>query len=267
MYEFDVTKVFPKNTVSISLTAGECALACKHCNKKYLCHMLPISAVVRAGLSALPKNATSVLISGGCDSSGVVPLIKHAPHIRELKKKFRVIAHTGIGSIPDSDIKKIASLVDVISFNLIGATSTIKNIYGVSQPTADMLMENFLKLSRAVRVVPHITVGLDACKIVGEYKAIDFLADQGFREIVINVLIPTKGTEFALLAPVCQDDVVQLLAYARERINSVTLGCMRPRGKYRTTLDKRVLEFVDKIVNPSINFVSTKSPHLECCVL
>lgn len=260
-------KVFPNHTLSISLTGKECALSCKHCNKHYLCHMLTLAELERriALNHSSISNITSLLISGGCDSSGTVPLLAHEARLKSLRKKFRLVAHTGFGELKRK--KSISEIADVVSFNLIGDTETLRNVYGVQKLTSDQLMENFLSLSKHVRTVPHITIGLNGSKISGEYRAVDFLAEQGIRELVFNVLIPTPMTEFSSLSPVPVLEVLELLAYARPKFSSLTLGCMRPSGLYRKSFDSQALPYLDRIVNPSIPFKTDSEILRECCVL
>jgi len=72
--EFD----YPLDTALISLTGRACALDCAHCGRHYLQHMTPI-------WEAKIGQATSCLISGGCDAEGRVPVTEHLAQVAALR--------------------------------------------------------------------------------------------------------------------------------------------------------------------------------------
>ena len=66
--------------VSISLTDQFCELDCLHCNKTYLKQMLSISkynSLIDLALELEKKGIKGLLISGGCDKEGRVPIQKY----------------------------------------------------------------------------------------------------------------------------------------------------------------------------------------------
>ena len=113
-------------------------------------------------------------------------------------------------------------------------------------------------------VVPHLCIGFG-----NELRAIKLLGHIGFDEIVFLVLIPNKHFKHADI-----DNVAGLIRKTRELFpkKKISLGCMRPGGKYRRDLDIKVLPYVDKIVKPASNAVRYAAENKykikeknECC--
>ena len=255
----DITFVFPFETTSISLTGNKCALHCKHCNKRYL---IPMTS-----LNKFDGRAKSVLISGGCDGDGVVPILKFKEEIKKIKEDHRVVAHTGL--LPPEDADEISELADVVSFDFIGDDDTIKEVYALEKTVNDF-SNSFIALDKHVRTVPHITIGLQAGKILGERNAMELLESLGAKTIVFNVLIPTKGTCYELIGPPEIKEVLKILKEGKDMFSNVYLGCMRPGGRYRRLLDSVAIDIVDRIVMPSrdaIKKVGEYHRSMECCVL
>jgi len=83
-----------KRFPAISITGSECSLHCEHCNKKYLDGMKPIlnNNELKTFLMKLHNNdGIGVLISGGCQPDGSVPLLNYLDSIKEIKEKTNLI--------------------------------------------------------------------------------------------------------------------------------------------------------------------------------
>jgi hypothetical protein len=257
----EITFVFPFQTIPVSLTGKKCALQCKHCNKHYLEHMLT--------LDKLKGNERSVLISGGCNSNGVVPLLKFKEKLGEIKKRSKIAVHPGL--FPPKEARKLKGFADRIAFDFIGSDETIREVYGLKKSVNDYLT-SFCALAKQVPTIPHLTIGLHGGKIKGEWNALDLLCSSSAKTIVFNVFIPTPGTAYESFFPPPIKDVLELLMKAKGEFSKVFLGCMRPGGSYREKLDSKAiaLEAVDRIVMPPPNiFKKVKDPSFttECCIL
>jgi uncharacterized radical SAM superfamily protein len=216
----------------------------------------------------------SVLISGGCDLTGAVPLKENLEIINKLSRNHRLIAHTGL--LEEDDIRLVSPFLTAASFNMVGDNSTIKDIYNLDKTTDDFI-ESYMAISRKVTTFPHITIGLHGCKIKGEYHAIDLLSELNAQAIVLNVLIPTKNTEFENMDPPSLSDVKEVISYAKEKMNGkgVYLGCMRPGGLYREKLDEFCVKTeIHRIVMPAKsaralakNMNNEITVSKECCIL
>jgi len=257
--------VYPVKTKAISITGEECALNCAHCNKHWLKGMSP--------LPEIDENTKSCLISGGCDINGRVPLTENIELIKKLSKKTKLIAHTGL--ISEEDVRKIAPFIDSVSFNLVGDNETIREVFGLEK-TVDDFIESYLAIKKWMKVFPHITIGLHAGKVNGEYKALELLKKFGTEAIVFNVFIPTPNTKYADKKPPRIEEVLRIISHARVEFPDAlfALGCMRPGGKYRRELDERVIDLVNRIVMPADTAIkrardlSYKIKRFEeCCIL
>ena len=94
---------------------------------------------------------------------------------------------------------------------------------------------------------------------------------------MLLIFIPTLGTRYADRQPPPSSAVADLMAEARLRFPGVPLylGCMRPKGHYRDTLDPLAVQAgVNVIVNPArparqlaadLGLAAHKMR--ECCVL
>jgi uncharacterized radical SAM superfamily protein len=239
-----ITFSYPLDTALVSLTGDRCGLQCAHCGGHYLCHMQPV-------WDAQVEGAPSALISGGCDPEGRVPVTEHLDQIRQISQGRRLNWHVGL--ISEQEMQAIAPYVQVVSFDVVGDRETIHEVYGLDKTPADYAA-TYAMLRRYAPVVPHITVGLRGGHVGHERPAMDMLAQLGLDALVFIVLIPTPGTRYADCSPPEVEQVALLLAEARQRfpLTPIHLGCMRPRGDYRTRLDPLAVRAgVNVIVSPS----------------
>ena len=266
-----ISFVYPKRTEPVSITGSGCALSCAHCNGHYLAHMRD---VFHDPEEQKRKDISSYLVSGGCDAQGAVPLRDHVNLLRELSRKHRIVAHTGLIAREDSAV--LASFIDSASFNLIGDDTTISEVYGLDKTVHDFI-DSYLGLREHVRTFPHITIGLHGGEILGEYKAVDMLSKVGCDALVFNIFIPTDGTVFAGLSPPAVHEAVEIITYARKQLDGaeIYIGCMRPGGAFRREFDAKSVEAgIDRIVMPDrgARELAKKldldiSYREECCVL
>jgi uncharacterized radical SAM superfamily protein len=257
----------PLATVAVSVTGTACALHCAHCNGHYLSGMRSLSdpAVARA---------RSLLISGGCDPSGRVPVLSRLPEIVAAGVGKRLNWHVGL--IDEDTMHTIRPYVDTISFDFVGDDETIREVYGLDR-TVDDYRACYQMLRRHARVVPHVTVGLRGGQLHGERAALALLKDLGVEALVFIVFIPTPGTAYAERQPPPVEQVADLLADGRLLLPEIphALGCMRPGGAYRERLDALAVQVgVNRIVNPARTALSEADRLAlavewgdECCAL
>ena len=220
---------------SLSVTGSFCSLHCKHCNARYLQHMVPVTTP-DALLKFVKKNEKRIngfLLSGGSTPYGKVPLKKFADAVRWIRKNtdLKVNIHTGI--IDDEDMEYLEYMEPShISFDVIGATETIREIIGIKRSKEDYFHSLNLLDSSSLNYSPHIIAGLHYGKILGEYGIIEkILSLKNFSNVILLVLIPTKGTPMENV----EIDIPQIkrfFQYTLSKLPSskVVLGCMRPRN-------------------------------------
>jgi hypothetical protein len=260
---------YPQKTKPVSVTGTKCELNCAHCGGHYLQHMQPL-----AEAAAGADSSSSWLVSGGCRADGSVPIGEYLDKLAEVKQDRRYNMHVGL--VSDTEIDKLAVVADCVSFDFVGDDTTIQEVFGNGRQVEDYI-KCYQSLSRKVRVMPHICVGLKGGEICGEYRALELLKELGTEALTFIIFMPTRGTRFADRKPPRILEVARLLTYARLNFPDipVNLGCMRPGGRYREEIDKWAVRIgFNSIVNPAPAAVTlankldlTITRGEECCVL
>lgn len=242
---------------SISITGSYCALMCDYCKGRYLSGMKKVHTPKE--LYDLVKNLVKsgvkgVLISGGFNSDGVLPIEPYIPTIRDIKKDFGIIISIHAGLISKSLATELrAAGVDVVDYEFVVDDYVIKNIMHLNSKS----YEDFLKSYEVLvehgppYIIPHILIGANYGKVETEFKAIEVLRDYKPPVTVFLILKPTENTPMANVRVVV-DEVIEVFRYARRKIVSeIALGCMRPL-EMKYTLDFTLCELglVNRIVNP-----------------
>ncbi|MBA3045940.1 MAG: radical SAM protein [Candidatus Thermoplasmatota archaeon] len=223
---------------SISLSGESCSLNCLHCGRTYLGDMEPATSperLVSLCEELKKKGAKGVLLSGGCDSKGrMLNLEKLLPAIRAVHDMGLIIKlHTGFAE--KALAKEIVGAgVDIASMEMVGDAGTVKHIFGLDATPEDYLA-TFKNLQDAgvPHICPHVCVGLRGGKLVGEFHALDLLAESiNISTLAIIVMRPTKGTALAHIPPPTGADVESVVAHARKLFPDakIILGALRPRG-------------------------------------
>ncbi len=264
--------VRPTGTATVRVTSEACPQDCAHCGGHYLKAMKPLLEVAQRESSPWK----SLLISGACDGAGVVPILPHLATIKTLRKKYKLNLHPGYVQSLEA-AQQLAEVASVFSCDFVGDESTLRKIYGLNYSVAEAL-DSLLLLSRFRRVVPHLCLGLsEEPGLSSELNAVKLLEKAGFRELVVLIFIPTKGTRLADRQPPQPSEVAEFFAtlgrdYPQLR---VTLGCMRPAGRYRQEVDRyAVLAGVNAIVQPTPGALQLaeylgmlQEDFWQCCVL
>jgi len=232
----------PRRTLAVSVTGGECALHCNHCNGHYLQHMVPVGAarpVLESG------EYTSILLSGGADRDGRLPLIEQLPFIEWVRRRgIRINAHVGLQS--REDMRVLAPLFDQVSLDYVWDDDTIHEVYHLDRTGAgyldaaqgwvqafagDSSAETLALAHRSVNL--HLTIGLKGGVLAGECAAIDSLVEFCPASLVFLILIPTEGTVYDSVPAIPMEAVESVFSYARKALPSTDfiLGCMHPRAK------------------------------------
>ncbi len=240
--------VFPTGTLAISVTGDNCELNCAHCNGVYLRNMATLNEVLENGDDGI----TSYLASGGSDRWGRVPLIECLEELKKLAARGALNLHTGLVSKTE-EAACLGDLATVVSFDFVGDKETIAEVYGLPF-TVDDYLDSYRLLKKYTRVIPHLCIGLSGGKIKGEYKALELLSKESVDAISLIVFRPTAKTGFSDCTPPPPEEVGHLMATARVMFpqTALYLGCMRPGGRYRETIDTYALKAgFNKIVLPT----------------
>lgn len=230
---------------AVSLTGTDCELMCPHCRGGLLANML----VARDGdeLRAVATDLSNrgmegILLTGGCDPEGRLPLDEVMPAIAELKRRtgMYVSVHAGVTMTSDTALKLKEAGVDQALLDIVVDDSTAWHVWGV--PSARTIMDSLETMTSAgLEVVPHVVVGMDRGRVRGEYDAIDFL--RRFAPALLSVVVFMPHVAMKDVAPPPVEDVADVLEYARAKLpeTELSLGCARPRGRYRYDLEEMAL--------------------------
>jgi len=243
--------VRPTATRSVSVTGTSCALNCAHCGGHFLQGMLSLPRLMERWQRGEELPWTSLLVSGGCDPEGVVPVARHLDQLRELAARFKLNLHPGL--VDEKTARLIGQVASAVSFDLILDGDTIAEVLGLSCGPQDYLRV-YRQLRRYSRVFPHLVVGLKGGRLRGEYRVLEALADLGAEALVVIVFFPVPGTAYSGCRPPEVEEVARLLATARLMLPRlpIYLGCMRPAGSYRARLDALAVRAgVNRLVLPA----------------
>ena len=242
----------------ISVTGTACQLNCKHCGRKYLKHMIPLTTPNKLKeycKKLVEKGGNGCLISGGYTFGGFVPLKPFIEAIKEIKEttNLEINIHTGI---VDQETAKLLAYagVDSVSVDIAGDQKILDEIYGLKRKPEDYLKTLKNLKEQNIRITPHIGIGFYYGKILHEFKALRFVKEVDPDVLVFVVLRPTRGTALENVAPPSLEDTLLVMAIARIAFQnkSISLGCMRPSGRIRLKLEyESVINIVDRLATPS----------------
>ena len=247
-------KCFP----TFSVTGKNCALNCKHCEGKLLATMQPADTpekLFKVATKLKAQGGVGCLVSGGCTSTGSVPLGKFIPVLAKMKRELglTVIVHTGIIDYSTAVALKNAG-VDAALIDIVGSDDTIRQVCHLNLAVEDY--ENSLKALNDARLsfVPHVIVGLQNGKLQGEFQALKMVKKFEPSALVIIAFMPIRGTLMEKTKPPSPSDTARVVATARLMFPNtpIALGCMRPKGKLRDDTDCLSIKAgVDAIAFPS----------------
>ena len=232
----------------VSVTGTACALQCDHCRTKVLEGMITLGSErdLFATAKRLRERGTDgVLVSGGSQKHGGVPLLPHVDAIRRVREELgmRVVVHSGVVS-PQLAEGLAAAGVDAVMLDIIGAQETIRDVYHLDLTPADFDRSLALLAERDLRTIPHIVLGLHYGRLLGERDALEMIANYPVSTLILVVLTPLVGTPMGHLPPPPIRDVTDFFATARARMpeTRVNLGCGRPMGEMKVALDRAAID-------------------------
>lgn len=242
---------------TLSLTGSRCDLNCKHCGGYYLKCMIPCttpSSLYETCLDLAADGARGVLISGGYNGGGWVPLEEFLETIAHIKRKTGLFLNIHTGLLPPDTARGLSEAgIDMVSFDMVGSGETIELVLGIERTVEDY--ERTLRtLTKYIsHVVPHICIGLHGGKLKGESSALKIIEGINIPALVFLVIIPTRGTPFEGVEPPSPAEVGRLIAEARLKFPDIPLilGCMRPRDNRVETELQAIRAGIDRIVLPS----------------
>jgi uncharacterized radical SAM superfamily protein len=222
------------------------------------------------------KGAHGILVSGGANHHGEVPLRKFVPSIKELKEKhpqFKVIVHTGLIQRETAKELKEAG-VDQILIDVIGDDDTIREIYHLNKRVEDYEETLWMLKELGHRLAPHIIIGHHFGEIRGEWKALEMVTRVGVETIVLVIfkaLLPVGKNNFKVPRPEETSRISAIARILNPRI-PIRMGCIRPAHPWKAEMEKGfILSGVNTIAYPlqgTIEYVKEigfKTKFVEMC--
>jgi uncharacterized radical SAM superfamily protein len=239
---FITSSLFP----SLSITGSSCALMCQHCKGKLLEALIPVATceeLEKKALALYRKGAKGILLTGGCDERGCVPINSLIPAIKKLKEKtdLILIAHTGFISSDEAAVLKDSGL-DGIGFDVIGDMATVKEVYGLLVSEKEYTDSLRAIEDSGLIVFPHVCVGLHFGELRGEYRALELISSINPTTIIITGLMPVAGTPMEHIKP-RPSDFEKVIKKAKGMFpdTPVVLGCAHSSGKDRDEIERLAL--------------------------
>jgi len=233
--------------VPVSITGRSCQLMCDHCQARILESMTPVSSpaeLEEVGGQFARRGVAGILLTGGSDRAGVVPLRAYAGAIRAVRERngLTVIVHTGLLGREDSEALAWAG-VDAAMIDVVGSDETVREVYRLDASAADFGEAVRLLCEAGIPTAPHVVVGIHYGRIEGERRALEMIARFGVASLVIVVLSPLPGTPMERVKPLGGPDLAGLFAEARIGFpdTPLLLGCARPEGTEKRGIDEAAL--------------------------
>lgn len=233
--------------VALSVTGTACGLRCDHCDGEMLRWMQPTDgAALYECCERLAATGTrGVLISGGSDARGRVPLAALAADLARIRERLglKVLVHTGLVDEPAAEALASAR-VDGALIDVIGDDETIRRVYHLDRTVADYERSLDLLDARGVPSLPHVVMGLHYGELRGEETALRIVAAHRTAGLVLVALMPLLGTAMQAVAPPATDALVACMQRARELLpdRPLLLGCARPGGEAKVALDRAAID-------------------------
>ena len=238
----------PQNFLPISVTGRECTLNCDHCGCQLLRHMRAATTpekLLETCRKAASTGTTGVLISGGCDKYGRVPLEGFFDAMREIKNSLglKIFVHSGL--VDNTQARGLSlSAVDAVLIDIIGSDQTIREVYHLDASVKDYETSLQALSQYRIPIMPHIVLGLHYGRLMGEKRALEIVSKSSLKALVIVILTPLLGTPMEDVAPPSVEAVADFFQEARSCMSStpVILGCARPMGEYKRIVDRLAID-------------------------
>ncbi|MHA1479913.1 MAG: radical SAM protein, partial [Candidatus Thorarchaeota archaeon] len=151
----------PHNFTSLSVTGTSCSLNCEHCDGKLLKGMeatLTPEKLLERAKDIKARGGEGVLISGGSDSSGHVPLERFGDAIADVKALgLKVVVHTGLVDEATAQMLSAAK-IDAAMLDIIGDANVARSVYHIDQGPEKMAHTLDLLVENNVPITPHVLV-------------------------------------------------------------------------------------------------------------
>ena len=202
--------------------------------------------------------AKGILLTGGCDERGRVPIKDMIPAIKNLKERtdLIIIAHTGFISHEEAVALKDSGL-DGIGFDVMGDMSAVREVYGLEVSEKDYIKSLCAIHNSGILIFPHVCAGIYFGEMKGEFRALEMIRTIKPSSIIITGLMPVAGTPMAHIKP-DQSIFEKVIRKAIEMFpdTPVLLGCAHSSGIDRVEIERLALLCgVSGIASPTLKTI------------
>lgn len=251
-----------KAFVSVSVTGDACALKCEHCNTKVLLGMGDLRterSLFQMCEDISARGARGVLVSGGSDREGRVPLLSHMDDLKRVRQELGLTIRVHPGLVSEAVAEGLADVgIDGAMVDIIGAEETIREVYHLDYGVEEY-ERTLERLSRhGVPMIPHIILGLHFGEFLGEERALELISQYPPKILVLVIFMPLYGTPMANVKPPAPETVGEFFLKARTAMpdTPVMLGCARPYGDVKKQIDRLAVDAgLDGIAYPAEGIV------------
>jgi len=217
------------------------------------------------------RGVKGLLVSGGFDSEGKLPIKPYLPTLRSIKEELGLIISVHAGMVDLETAKALRrSKVDVIDYEVILDDVVIRDLMNLR----DKGKEDCLKSLKALIdegppfIAPHVPVGFRYGKVVREFEALEVISDYNPYAVILLIYTPPRGGGFP---PPPLYEVMNLISYAKRKVKGeLALGCIRPK-EFKELLDPVLVRegLMDRIVLPALSLVRKYGLRVvgSCCSL
>lgn len=249
--------------VPVSITGSSCELGCQHCRAQILKSMYATKTpkeLFDLAFRLKGRKGSGLLVSGGADRRGLVPLSPFIPVLKEIKERLRLKVVVHIGLVNEEIAQGLGEVnIDAAMLDIIGSNKTIKRVCHLNATVEDYEESLRLLANNKVKISPHVVIGLDYGRIEGEKKALEIISQFEISSLVLVILNPLLNTPMENVKAPSPEKVREIFLFARQTFPQIPilLGCARPAGKYRMQVDKFAIDAgLNGIAYPSEGMVN-----------
>lgn len=248
---------------AVSITGGECKLACDHCKAKILEPMIPARTpqdLWRVVSGQVDLGAQGMLLTGGSNHRNEVEYAPYYSTIRRIKDTFpafKIALHTALVDLDIARRMEDAG-IDVAMMDVIGAQDTLTQVYHLRRSVDDFERSLEYLGATEMKVVPHIVLGLHYGHFLGEWHALDIVQRHRPDALVLVVVMPHYAQEDRPFVTPGAHEVGRFFLDARAALRDtpLLLGCARPAGRVKSQIDAyAVMAGLNGIAHPADGMV------------
>jgi biotin synthase len=257
--------------VAVSVTGNDCDLQCLHCGGCLLRSAYPAEtpqALWDLAVRLKDRGLRGLLLTGGCDDDGIVPLAPFCTTLARMKSELglRATVHSKLINRPTAEALG-QSKADAVLLDVVGSLDMLQRVYRLADKTLDDIRHGLdLLEERNLPASPHVVLS----NLVGTNGegdcALDLLEGRRLHSLVIVLLMALPGHSVGRTTAWNLAELARLFAKARAMFPTtpLLLGCARPVGPIQKEMDALAVEAgFDGIAYPSEGTVS-RARRLGC---